>query len=503
MIPSRALFLGLCLLGSPLQAASWTDCFTIEPIPNPAGIDPQVGAIGTLADGKIIAAFHRGEVMIYDPAGKSWSLFANGLQEPLGLLPEANGDLLVMQRAELTRLKDTDQDGKADRYETVYDGFGMTGNYHEFAYGPVRDKDGNLFIALGLASNGAQIRPELRGEFSEIGTLNREQMTYSKDWKKDGGKAGRMYSRVPYRGWVMKISPAGKAEPWASGFRSPNGIGFDASGRLLVTDNQGDWRPTSPLYEIKQGGFYGQPASLVWKDGWDGRDPVKLPLDELDRMQTPAIGYFPQGELANSPTQPVIIPAGAFPKNFDRQTLIGEMNQPTLVRVLEDEVDGTFQTALVPFLDKSPLGIGNHRLTFTSDGSLYIGKTALSWAGGSGITRIKWNGKPFFALDRIKALPDGFSLTFTEPVDPGTLSDIAVKTHTYKYHSNYGSPKIDESAMPVDKATASGDGLTVTLETGPLKERYLHALDLSKLRSKSGANLLGDRAWYQVVKAPK
>jgi glucose/arabinose dehydrogenase len=96
------------------------------------------------------------------------------------------------------------------------------------------------------------MREEIRGEFSEIGKVNREQMSTRAGWGKNKGPAGRMYSRVPWRGWVLKISPDGsQMEPFASGLRSPNGIGFDAKGRLLVTDNQGDWRPTSPLYEIK------------------------------------------------------------------------------------------------------------------------------------------------------------------------------------------------------------------------------------------------------------
>jgi len=498
----RALCLGFGLLLSPLHAATWTDYFEFESLPSPAGIDPQVGAMDVLADGKLAVAFHRGEVMIYDPAAKTWSLFANGLQEPLGMLPEANGDLLVMQRAELTRLKDTDKDGKADRYETVYDGFGMTGNYHEFAYGPAKDKDGNLFIALGAGSSGAPIRPEIRGEFSEIGQANFEQMADAKNWKENSKLAGRMYSRVPYRGWVIKLSPDGKtAEPWASGFRSPNGIGFDAHGRLLVTDNQGDWRPTSPLYEIKKDGFYGHPASLVWRKDWDGRDPLKVPIPELDKLQMPAVGYMPQGELANSPTQPLAIPNGAFPKGFDQQTLIGEMNQPWLVRVLDDEVKGQFQTALVPFLDGSPLDIGNNRLAFGKDGSLYIGKTALSWAGSFGVKRVKWNGKPFFSIDSVKATPTGFTVKLSEPTDAATIAGIIAKRHTYKYHANYGSPKIDETELPA-KASLSSDGLTITLEIGPLKERYLHLLDLTAVRSKSGAGLLGSKAWYQVNKAP-
>jgi len=491
------------LLTASAMADAWTDHFEFESLPNPPGIDPQVGALETLPDGRLAAAFHRGEVMIYDPAAKTWSLFASGLQEPLGMLAQPDGSLLVMQRAELTRLVDADKDGKAEKYETFFDGFGMTGNYHEFSYGPVRDKDGSLFIVLGAASNGAPVRPEVRGEFSEIGQADFEKMTDAKNWKTNSKLAGRMYSRVPYRGWVIKLSADGKtAEPWASGFRSPNGIGFDAGGRLLVTDNQGDWRPTSPLYEIKKGGFYGHPASLIWTKGWDGRDPMKISTEDLDRLQTPAVGYMAQGELANSPTEPLAIPEGAFPKDFDHQTLIGEMNQPWLVRVLDDEVSGQFQTALVPFLDGAPLGIGNNRMTFGKDGALYVGKTALSWAGSFGITRVKWNGKPFFSISGVKATPTGFTVTLSEPADATKLGGIITKRHTYKYHSNYGSPKIDETELPA-KTSLSADGKTLTIDLGgPLKEKYLHLLDLTALRSKSGNSLLGAKAWYQVNKAP-
>lgn len=490
--------LTLCLC---VPAHAWKSYFDFEKLPNPQGIDPQVGAMDTMKDGRIAVAFHRGELMIYDPSNQSWSLFASGLQEPLGMLVEEDGSMLVMQRAELTRIKDLDGDGAADEYETVFDDFGMSGNYHEFSYGPARDAEGNLYIALGIASNGAPMREEIRGEFSEIGKANREEMTLRETWGKNKGKAERMYARVSWRGWVLKLSPDGKkVEPYASGLRSPNGMGFDAKGRLLVTDNQGDWRPTSPLYEIKEGGFYGHPASLVWKPDWDGKDPYTINAKDLDEMQSPPIGYFPQGELANSPTWPVVIPEGAFPKEMVGQTLIGEMNLPNLVRVLEDEVDGVFQTALVAAFDGSPLGKGNNRITFGKDGSIYVGKTALSWAGESGIMRIKWQGKPFFAIEGIHAIKGGFSIAFTEEVDPETLATIAVESNTYKYHKAYGSPKVDVQTMPVKGAVANGQSVNVDL--GGLKEGYLHAIDLTGIRSKDGKKLLGDKAWYQVIKAP-
>lgn len=491
-------------LSLSLMAAAWTEHFSFEEIAGPPGVDPQVGAMETMPDGRLAVAFHRGDVMIYDPLAKTWSPFASGLQEPLGMLADKDGSLLVMQRAELTRLRDTDNDGNADEYETVFDDFGMSGNYHEFSYGPARDAQGNLYIVLGVASNGAPMAKEIRGEFSQIGKVDFTGMTTRETWGKNRNAAGRMYSRVKWRGWVLKLSPDGKSmEPFASGFRSPNGIGFDASGRLLITDNQGDWRPTSPLYSVKKGGFHGHPASLVWTPGWDGKDPYAIPVPQLDQMQVPAVGYFPQGELANSPTWPVVIPEGSFPASWSRQTLIGEMNQKNLVRVLEDNVEGVFQAALVPVFNGSPLGMGSNRLAFGKDGSLYVGKTALSWAGGKGITRVKWKGTAFLSLDQIKARKEGFALRFSQPLDATSLETLAVTRHTYDYHQAYGAPKKDLTKLDVKNSKLSADGITLTFEIGALKEKYLHLIDMSGLKGRGGEKVLGHKAWYQVIKAPK
>jgi hypothetical protein len=179
------------------------------------------------------------------------------------------------------------------------------------------------------------------------------------------------------------------------------------------------------------------------------------------------------------------------------------MNLPNLVRVLDDEVDGVFQTALVPMFEGSPLGLGNNRMVFGNDGSMYVGKTALSWAGGKGITRIKWKGKAFASLDKIKALPKGFALRFSQPLDAATLKTLSVKRHTYDYHQAYGAPKKDEQVLEVKGAVLSEDGMTVTLDVGALQERYLQLIDMTGLRAKDGGKILGNKAWYHVVKAPK
>ena len=89
-----------------------------------------------MPDGRLVTCFHRGEVYTYQPKTGEWKLFADGLQEPLGIRAISDREVVVMQRPELTRIIDENGDGVADRYQTIHDGFGMTGNYHEFAFGP-------------------------------------------------------------------------------------------------------------------------------------------------------------------------------------------------------------------------------------------------------------------------------------------------------------------------------------------------------------------------------
>jgi hypothetical protein len=52
---------------------------------------------------------------------------------------------VISQRPEVTRVSDTDGDGKADFYQVMSDEFGMSGNYHEFHFTPVKDKEETTF----------------------------------------------------------------------------------------------------------------------------------------------------------------------------------------------------------------------------------------------------------------------------------------------------------------------------------------------------------------------
>ncbi|MDP6986607.1 MAG: hypothetical protein QGG74_01060, partial [Phycisphaerales bacterium] len=240
--------------------------WVVEPIPTPEGEVVEVGGIAFPGEGTIALSTRRGRVWLVDgaldedPSDAAWTRFADGLYEGLGLDTDGD-DLVVLQRGELSRLRDVNDDRRVDDIELISDGWGLSENYHEFAFGLPRDADGNRYVSLNL------------------GFLSPEW------WH---GKA-----TVPYRGWIVQIAPDGTATPWAHGFRSPCGLGFDAQGRLLETDNQGDWMPSSPIYVVKRDGFHGHPASLRWTDDYLATDRLPDDKEPVDIERVPAAIWIP------------------------------------------------------------------------------------------------------------------------------------------------------------------------------------------------------------------
>ncbi len=463
--------------------------YAIETIPMPQGLLAETGAVDFLPDGRLIACFHKGEVMTYDRSKKEWKLFAEGLHDPLGILVVSNQEVLIMQRPELTRVTDTDNDGRADLYETVTDQFGISGNYHEFAFGPIKDKEGNLYFSLNLASGLGGIFDEVRGTLDTL------------------GRPGRMFSTVPYRGWVMKLDKQGHLIPWASGFRSPNGLGFDLQGNLFVPDNQGDWIGTSPLYHVQKDHFYGHPSSLVWSAGFPDVNPLNVPVVDLDKMRTKAAVLFPQGFMANSPTQPLCDTTKGKFGPFAGQMLIGEMNHPRLIRLMMETVDGQIQGACVPFYDSCGLRMGNNRMAFAPDGSLWIGQNDHdAWTGAEGIQRITWNGKVPMEVYSMNLTKNGFDLTFTHPVDRKTATQLAnyqFKRYYYEYHRAYGSDQFDVKPVDVKKIKISRDGKKVSLNLSELKPGYVYEMRLKNLQSTEGKPVLNTLVCYTLNKLRK
>ncbi|NBV87671.1 MAG: hypothetical protein EBS01_15690, partial [Verrucomicrobia bacterium] len=330
--------------------------------------------------------------------------------------------------------------------------------------------------------------------------IGMERSEFYKDWKTGAKNAGRMYSRVPWRGWVMELDPVTrKAKPFACGFRSPDGLGFDAEGHLLVSDNQGDWRGSSELHVVQEGGFYGHPASLPWRSNWGKEAPLEVPLETLDKLRTPAAVWFPHLSYANSPTQMVIIPQTQAWGPYGGQMVIGEMNVPKLLRVTLEEVNGMWQGGCYPFIETRELKAGLHRLAFRGD-QLWVGRTHLTWAGEENLGFVEPLGAaPMDALS-INLTQNGFKVRFTRPL-AASSTDAAlwkIRRYTFAYHKEYGSPELEQETLNPTAVVLSADGLTAELTLPELRENFVYDFYLEKLRAADGESVLNGRAAYTL-----
>jgi hypothetical protein len=447
----------------------------------------EVGGLAFRPDGKLLACTRRGDVWLIDnPTADNLSevkmtRFATGLHEALGLFVETNNVVYVVQRPELTKLTDATSSGKADEYATVCDKWGLSGDYHEFAFGPARDKQGNFFVTLNV------------------------------------GFGGGHQAKAPWRGWCVKVSPDGKMEPYAYGLRSPNGVAFAPDGELFYADNQGEWVASNKLHHLKKGAFFGHQAGLRWvKDSpFAGKAPDKIAsgmrYDGVDRggkqtdvypdLSPPAV-WFPYGRMGQSVSEPVWDTTGGKFGPFAGQCFVGDQTKSTVMRVALEKVGGEYQGACFPF--RAGLQCGVNRLAFAPDGSLFAGQTNRGWGslGGKpyGIQRLVYTGTEPFEVHHIALKPDGFDLTFTRPVDPESLGKqpVAVSSFTYVYNSNYGCPEIDPRSEPVSDATLSKDGTTLSVPVGNLRKGRVYEFRLDGPKARDGEPLVHPEAYYTL-----
>ncbi|RPD43401.1 hypothetical protein DNI29_23715, partial [Hymenobacter sediminis] len=87
---------------------------------------------------------------------------------------------------------------------------------------------------------------------------------------------------------------------------------------------------------------------------------------------------------------------------------------------------------------------------FGADKSLFVGETNRGWGSAGeaneGLQRMVWNNEIPFEMRTVKAMPDGFEIEFTKPVNINSAEDLAsyaVQSFTCKYHPVYGSPPVN------------------------------------------------------------
>jgi hypothetical protein len=448
------------------------------------GITMEVSGMEWIGPDRLAIAVRKGEIWFVDhPLAEKveeieYHLFASGLHEPLGLLQDGK-DLLVTQRSEVTRLQDHDGDGVADAYLTEADGWGVSGDYHAYAYGPERDGAGNLWVTLNL------------------------------------GMAKGNDNSVGWRGWGVTLDGKGGILPQSLGMRSPCGLGRNREGDMFYSDQQGTWMPATPIHHLRPGVFYGNQESLgSLKSPEAPFEMEKIPtanvlypeaLEQGTRLVPPAV-WLPYNKMGRSATDIQLIDADGKFGPFDGQLLVGEFTNSGVSRVFLEKVGGEYQGACFPFLSGFPAAVV--RLAFAPDGSLFVGMTNRGWSSlgnrSYGLSRVRWNGETLFAIREMRATSDGFELEFTEPVDPATVAEgFAMNSYTYLYHSAYGGEEMETKKLGVTASVIGADGKTVRLKVDGLRQYYVHELQASRVRSVAGRALSADRAYYTLNRIPK
>ena len=169
-------------------------------------------------------------------------VFAEGLALPLSVLPYRDG-ALVQYGSEIRFYRDSNGDGRADRHEVVFEGFGVQDS-HLFPHQFTRVPGGWILLAQGLFNTSTVKRPggtpfadganEVRFDACKLGRF------------KPDGSAFESLTAGPNNIWGLTISRTG--ETW---LQEANDIGYPIfpyePGVLVATGSPDRLRPYQPM----------------------------------------------------------------------------------------------------------------------------------------------------------------------------------------------------------------------------------------------------------------
>ena len=204
------------------------------PLPddNPYGAWMRTSCLAFFGDCRCAVGTYTGDIWIVSGIDRglehvTWQRFAAGLYEPFGLLV-IDGLVYVTCRDGIKRLHDLNDDGHADYYETFFADPDVSSFFHAFCFDLQRDSKGYLYYS----------------------------------------KSGQ-YTSFKQAGAVIQVAPDGRGfEYFATGFRTPNGMGMMPNDLPLCSDNEGNWIPASKVSLCRKGGFYGYVQTHSGGRGW-------------------------------------------------------------------------------------------------------------------------------------------------------------------------------------------------------------------------------------------
>ncbi|NNE94122.1 MAG: hypothetical protein HKN23_20945 [Verrucomicrobiales bacterium] len=397
------------------------------PLNNPWKRNVRLSAFDFFSDGRAAFVTFDGDVWIVsglagDLSKVTWERFSSGFHEPIAL-EIVDDEIYVFDRNGIWIVERSEGSGKSESY------------VHR--------------IFCNLVSQTAETR-----EFA------------NDMWEKPGGgfyiaKGGQVSTtRGKHNGTVVEIAPDGKSiEVIATGFRMPY-IGVDPkTGLITASDQQGHWKPATPLHVVWKGEYYGfQPAFF--------KDKAKHPAS-IDQPEIHIPHFVNQSGASQIWTRK---PANLGPLN-DSLIHVG-YNRPEIFKVYFDSENNPTQGAVVSIMHRFPSGIMKPRI-HPIDGSLWLTGFKI-WGTAadqiSGLYRVTWTGEETWIPADVRSSEKGVLLSFHQPVDEAVATNLAsytVDRWNYKQTHNYGSGnyKLDgkpgQETMPVASAMLSKDKKSV------------------------------------------
>lgn len=456
---SLSNWLGATLLGAwsvaapastPAPKVPLPQPYTIEAMKVPETVAGQVAAVDFTPDGRPILLARSGELWLGDGEWKLWS--SHGLEGATGIFagyfPKS---IYVTHATGITRLFDTDDDGRADFVKAVVPAwrFGTLGELFRGSPGVLAE--GDLLISPHVTS----------GEWA---------------------------------GLVIRLPEARPVSPWLSGFSqvsAPSPGPVDGTWAVAGRGKSGEQSTGSAaiwvISEPATGGESDAPA-----EGKEMPAPPTLPAPTI---------HLPNSLMPTSPIRPAFPPSpvsaeesGPAFGDFSGQGFVAGETSKRLLRLMPELVGGQWQGAVTDFaaIESPEPGIGFLRFSPSGD-------QLLAGQGGHALS-IRPAGGSLFAVRSVRLATDGFEVTFTKPVDrPKVLAPTRWKLRTW----SPDKPESDTDELPLDqgaRVVIDSDGLAATLQLPEelLKTELIYLFDLSGLLSEKGEKITHGVVYYTL-----
>jgi hypothetical protein len=467
--PEAVVTKGVLNTSTTPDGAYTTDSIT-APTDNPWKRRVRFGGMDFFADGRRAAlCTHDGDIWIVSGIDGTlenlqWRRFASGQYETLGLVI-VDDVIYTSGRDQITRYHDLNKDGAADYYENFNNQIMSTEGFHEFVFDLQTDRKGNFYFAKANPVNSGG------GGFGN---------------QKAAQGNGTVCS---HSGSLFKLGKDGrKLEVYARGFRAPNGIGVSADGQVTTSDNEGTWVPTTPINWLgKTGTFAGVSNNLI--------------TAETARQWVPPLCWLSKQDYDNSGGGQIWVTSAQWGP-FAGELLHESYGRSSLFLVMDQKLaDGRRQGGVVKFPLKFTSSVMRAKFN-KKDGQLYVAGLS-EWQSNAakitGFDRVRFTGKPVYSVKDLSVDKAGVHLTFTQPLDRATASDVqnfSGKRWNYARTSNYGSPefsvedpkKKSRDTLDITATKLSPDGKTLTVKIADLKPVMQQSLKF-KLKAADGTDL--------------